>query len=82
MDCFTTNSLISVGKKHVLPTLKFMFVIFGQLNTMRQKSSNSSILIAMIICNRQTEFVVNTCVTAPIMYIIDTFVSYRACILL
>ena len=43
-----------------------MFVIFGQLNTMRQKSSNSSILIAMIRFNRQTEFVVNTCVTAPI----------------
>ena len=29
----------------------------------------------MIRCIRQTEFVVNTCVTAP-KYIIDTFVSY------
>ncbi len=36
---------------------------------------NSSILRAMIRCIRQTEFVVNTFVTAPIS-IIDTFVSY------
>ena len=52
-------------------------MIFGQFNAMpmRQKNSNSSILRAMIRCIRQTEFVVNTCVTAPIS-IIDTFVSY------
>ena len=42
---------------------------------MLQKNLNSSILRAMNRCIRQTEFVVNTCVTAPI-YIIDTFVSY------
>ena len=50
-------------------------MIFGQFNAMRQKNTNSSILRAMIRCIRQTEFVVNTCVTAQIS-IIDTFVSY------
>ena len=50
-------------------------MIFGQFNAMRQQNKNSSILRAIIRCIRQTEFVVNTCVTAQI-YIIDTFVSY------
>ena len=50
-------------------------MIFGQFDAMRQKNSNSSILRAMIRCIRQTEFVVNTCVTAQIS-IIDTFVGY------
>ncbi len=50
-------------------------MIFGQFNAMRQKNTNSSILRAMIRCIRQTECVVNTCVTAQIS-IIDTFVSY------
>ena len=50
-------------------------MIFGQFNAMRKQNSNSSILRAMIRCIRQTEFVVNTFVTASIS-IIDTFVSY------
>ena len=64
-----------LGKKHFYTTSKFIFVIFGQFNAMRQKNTNSSILRAMIRCIRQTEFVVNTCVPAQIS-IIDTFVSY------
>ena len=40
-----------------------------------KKTKNSSILRTMIRCLRQIEFIVNTCVTAPIS-IINTFVSY------
>ena len=46
-------------------------------NAMRKKIQILPFLRAMIRCIRQTEFVVNTCVTAPIS-IIDTFVSYVA----
>ena len=50
-------------------------MIFGQFNVMRQKQFKFFHFESKDLCIRQTEFGVNTFVTASIS-IIDTFVSY------
>ena len=72
---FNTNSIMCDGKQHFYTTCNFIFVIFGQFNSMRPEKKIAPILRAMIRCITQAELLVNSCVHA-LLYIIDSFVWY------